>query len=137
MTIRDKLYRRWRSEEDTELRSLYKFYRNKITRTKQDFENKTLHNMLTETKDISAIWSKLRKIGLTRQKSKLASDYISEDDLAEYFSETHCRHPECSEDFVTEILEKIKLDPTKPVFVFQTVTTETVAKAILESIKKF
>ena len=59
-----------------------------------------------------------------------ALDYLNEDDLAPFFSQTYCQHPKCTLNEVLQLLRDKPLKPELPIFCFDQIDQDETAKAI-------
>lgn len=100
MSIRDKFYKKYKRSHDYADLVHFRDLRKQI---KTASRSNTI-NVIKSISNPVHLWSMLAQLNIINRNGKLATDFIPTDILAQYFSQTHSRHPSCTFQQVNEML---------------------------------
>lgn len=134
---RNFFYKQYKIDKNFSMLQMFRNTR-KIIKTKlRNLKNKMIYDSLTGMTDSKTIWKTLNKLGITQQKSKgNALDFLNEDDLAAFFSQTYCQHPQCTLEEVLQLLRDTPVTTNRPIFRFDHIDHDETTKAITQAMPK-
>lgn len=132
MKIRDNTYQQYRKNGNYETLIQYRRLRNEITGIKRQ----SMYDRLKGKKDMKKLWSTLKSLGVIQNKRKLATEFLDSKELAEFFSDSHCKHSPCSLETLNSIITNYPINDETILFNFKIINTEDISKAISKTLKK-
>ncbi|XP_074103474.1 uncharacterized protein LOC141530331 [Cotesia typhae] len=100
---RDALYKRARRTGNSHLLTLYKIKRKELKTKLNNARDKYLRNVLEDESQGTNIWTKLKRLGIIKDKKSSPLDHFDADELNLFYSNTLTKHPLCTREFIEDL----------------------------------